>query len=262
MARNDVGQAPSASVNGTPGRGARIALWIVFAAVTLHSAAIALWVSPPNILKDRVGYDRLRSYVQPMFDQAWSVFAPEADNGYDLFEIRGTLRDGSSEEQTPWVKVTEREVGPEIRYHPFPSRATVITDRLAADQLSRFNELSDDQQHVLDGAEIDVSVEEQGERLLAAASTDAEREAARAYTRTETAIERYLSGIAYGLWGERAVGIEYRQYQVFVPKYQQRDGERQKTTGYLFASKVRPVQDLTDAEKRSFRAYADSRGIR
>lgn len=246
-----------------PGKGARIGLRVILVAVLVHSAAIALWVAPPNILKDRIGFNNLRSYVLPMFDQSWSVFAPEADNGYDLFEIRGTLRGKNGREtQTGWVKVTAKEVGPQLRYHPFPSRTLLITDRLANDQLRLFGQLSPAQQTVVHVSGVSVSTATQNRRLLAAATNDTERQNARSYTWTEDAVEEFLSGIAYGVWGPDTVAVQYRQNQVFVPTYQSSKGDHQVTSGYLFVSNVRPIRHLDADERSAFTSYVRTWGIR
>lgn len=243
--------------------GARAALWLALLLVVAHSGAIALWVSPPNILKDRIGYQNLKSYVLPMFDQAWSVFAPEADNGYSLFEVRATLRSESGDEsQTDWVKVTAREVAPQLRYHPFPSRTLLITDRLASDQLRLFNALSEAQKKVVHDSGVQVATTVQTDLLLDAATNDAEREAALTYSRTEVAVEAYLSGIAEAIWGDRATAIQYRQNTVFVPTYQKSKGSRQVTGGYDFVSNFRPIAPLTSGERETFNDYADKWKIR
>lgn len=246
-----------------PGRGARAAVWFVLALVAFHSAAIALWISPNNILKDRVGYERLRSYVAPVFDQAWSVFAPEADNGYDLFEIRGTLRDASgAERQSEWVQVTAREVRPQLEHHPFPSRTLLITDRLAKEQFRLFNTLSEKQREIVHVSGVAVTTEVQGDRLLAAALNAGEVEAARAYTRTELSIEYFLSAIAEAIWADDVVAVQYRQNEIFVPTYQQSDGSKQITSDYKFVSNVRPLRAPDAAEQAAFGDYVAKWGIR
>ena len=246
-----------------PGRGARAAVWFALVLVAFHSAAIALWISPNNILKDRVGYERLRSYVVPVFDQAWSVFAPEADNAYDLLEIRGTLRDDAGKErQTDWVKVTAREVRAQLEHHPFPSRTLLITDRLANEQLRLFNALSEKQKEVVHVAGVKVTTEVQQDRLLAAATNAAEEQTARAYTWTELSVERFLSGIADAVWGDQVVALQYRQNEIFVPTYQQSHGSRQVTTDYKFTSNVRPLRRPDAAERAAFGAYVAAWGIR
>lgn len=253
----------TAPLTPPPTRAARAAVWFALALVVFHSAAIALWVSPNNLLKDRVGYDRLRSYVVPLFDQAWSVFAPEADNGYHLFEIRGTLRSADgTETQSSWIKVTAREVGPQLRYHPFPARTLLITDRLASDQLRLFTSLSEKQKEVVHVSGVGVTTALQGERLIAAAINGAERENARAYTRTELAVEGFLSGIARAVWGAEVVAVQYRQNEVFVPTYQRSHGSEQVTSGYQFVSNVRPLAHLDDADRSAFGRYVDTWDIR
>lgn len=263
MERTNLHPASRPAPSAATGSAARIAVWVVLGLVALHTAAVALWVAPANTLKDRVGYERLRSYVLPMFDQAWSVFAPEADNAYDLFEIRGTLTDGSGRErQTEWIKVTAREVRPQLRYHAFPSRTALITDRLASDQLRLFNGLTEAQKQVVHDSGVEVPTPELAEKLLAVSTNDVERDEAAAYARTEVACERFLSGIAEAVWGEEVVAVQYRQNQVYVPTYQQSQGSDQVTSGYSFTSNVRPLVRLTGAERHAFGAYVEKWDIR
>lgn len=245
-----------------PGLYARLALWIVLAVVVVHSAAVALWVAPPNLLRQAVGPERLRAYVLPMWDQAWSVFAPEADYAYDLFEVRATVRNTNGSTRTGWVKVTAREVVPNIRHHPFPSRTGLASTRIAGQLLGDSNALSSAQRQVVQRADQQVSVDALEGRLLTAATNDAERAKVAPFVRSERVAEYFLSGIAHAIWGDRLEYFQFRTNKIAVPSYSGSVKARQVVGGYSSYSNWRVPHSLTAADKSAFGAYVHEFGIR
>jgi hypothetical protein len=245
------------------GLAARAALWVVLAVVLVHSAAIALWVAPTNLLRHTIGPDRLSGYILPMFDQAWSVFAPEADSQYDLFELRATLRGADGRETvTPWRPVTEREVVASLRYHPFPSRTALMSTRLGGHLQKAFNDLSQRQRDIVAASGRDVSVDEVGRRLTAAAADDVERLHVTTYLRTEVATEYFLSGMADAIWGEGVVAVQFRKYRIIATQYTNQQGSRQRRLPVELVSNWRAPHDLTEADRDAFSGYAAEFGIR
>jgi len=244
-----------------PGTGARLALWGVLVVVVLHAALVALWVAPTNLLERKVGPARLQSYILPMWDQSWGVFAPEADSAYDLFEIRGTLRVDGVERRTSWVKVTAREVVANIRHHPFPSRTGLASTRLAAQVQTARSELSPAQQQIVTRADAKVTSDELASSLQAAATNQAERIRGTRFTSLEAVAEYYLSAIGDAVWGKGLVGIQYRTNKIRVPSYSAKKVGRQIVTGYGLYSNVRPVHALTAADRAAFASYTHEFGI-
>lgn len=239
--------------------GVRLLLWLGLAAVLAHSLVIALWVGPSNVARTEIGADRLGAYVEPVFDQAWSVFAPEADFRYDLIEVRGSLTTASGTTQTGWMEVTAKEVAPQVRLHPFPSRTTLMSTRLAGQLLSAWTKLSARQKDVAGEAAEGVALAVLAERLRAAATSPAETTAAEAYLRTETSVERFVGALARVRWGGRLTAIQFRTYALTVP----RPGAptRQVRSPYRLVSPWRPVPAVPADTLAAFRGYADQLGI-
>lgn len=244
-----------------PTLGARLALWLVLAVVVVHSGIVALWVAPNNLLRQSVGAQRVSSYVLPMWDQAWSVFAPEADSEYDRYQVRALVENGSEERATDWTSVTSRELLGSVRHHPFPARTALLTTRLSGHVKKYYDALNPAQKQIVADASREVSLDELRSRLLAAATTPAERAKVRPFLRAEAGTERFLSGVADALWGPDVVAIQFRKDKVIATRYT--DGaERQVETGFQFYSNWRPQQDLTADERAAYRSYVARFGIR
>lgn len=253
---------PSEKTTG-PGRAARLGVWVMLIVVVLHSAAIALWVGPDNLLRRQIGFERLRGYVLPLFDQNWSVFAPEADFGNELFAIRATVRrDGGTSVQTAWVPVTTAEIVPAVRHHPFPSRTVAITNRLATEHVRVWGPLNQPQKTAVGASGAEVSLADLRQKLIGLATNDAERRAATNYLKVETAIEHFLTGIARGVWGDQLVSFQIFRSQLLVPNYETWKGARQVTSGATFTSNWRPPVALDRDELTVFRAYVAKFKIR
>lgn len=252
--------APSGD-SQAPALPARLALWLVLAIVIVHTGIVALWVAPNNLLRQSIGVSRVNDYILPMWDQAWSVFAPEADSGYDRYEIRVLVNRGGNEQATEWTPVTAREVVESVRHHPFPSRTALITTRLGGHLKRYYNVLNADQKQIVADADREVSLGDLRGRLLAAADTDAERDRVGPFMRAETATEHFLSGIADAIWGDDIVALQFRKDKMVVSRYTDVDRPRQVRTAYQHFSNWRPPIDLTSDERAAFAAYADEFGI-
>lgn len=257
------GSAVATTRAGSPAPAVRWLVWPVLLVIALHTAVIALWVGPNNLVKDHLGTAALRGYVLPMFDQAWRVFAPEPDYSYDLFEVRAVVADPSgAETETDWIPVTLREVGPVVRYHPFPSRTAVMSTRLAADLLRSYNGLDADQRERVAAADRSVTPGQLADELIAAAGDDQDQvRAAGRYARADEATEYFLSGIAEGVWGDRVRAFAFRRYRISVVRYTEQSADRQVRSDYDFTSPWRPIHPLTPADRTAFAGYVRELGI-
>lgn len=240
---------------------ARLVLWLVLVVVAVHSGLVALWVAPNNLLRQSVGSSRVSAYVLPMWDQAWSVFAPEADSAYDRYEVRALVRTGSGETRTAWTPVTARELLGSVRHHPFPARTALLTTRLGGHVKRYYDALNQQQKKVVAAADREVSVEELRAQLTRAATTDAERARVAPFMRAEAGTERFLSGVADALWGSQVVAIQFRKDKVVASRYTA-GAQRQVTSGFQFYSNWRPQQPLTAAERSAYRDYVARFDIR
>lgn len=260
---SDTSSASGLAAGAPRSRTARLAVWATLVLVGCHILAIALWVGPDNQARRKIGVDRLGQYVLPMFDQNWSVFAPEADYGNDMFSIRGKVREeNGAVTETGWVPVTEKELVPAVRHHPFPSRTTAITNRLASEHVKTFGALGQKQRDLVFAIGADVDLDEERERLISAATSDAERAAVPGYIKVQTAIEYFLSGIAHGVWGDDVLEIQIQRSRVVVPNYETWEGDRLVDGGHLFTSNWRPVHVLNPHDRVAFGDYVRKFEIR
>lgn len=95
------------------------AVGLVLAVLGCHLALTFLHLSPRSEVADRY-QEQVRWWIQPWFDQDWTVFATEpgpvtATN----IRLEGRTSDGGA--AGPWLDLTEVDYAA-IRYHPAPSR--------------------------------------------------------------------------------------------------------------------------------------------
>ncbi|MCZ4499312.1 MAG: hypothetical protein JWQ74_1865 [Marmoricola sp.] len=265
----DTGTHGPAPIPGTTTRaarhgiGSRLSLWAVLAIVVVHSFAIALWVAPTNLMKNTIGPDRLASYIQPMFDQAWSVFAPEADSQTDMLEIRARVTGTDGRETvTGWTPITEREIVASVRYHPFPSRTVLMSTRLGGYLQRAFNDLSQSQREIIAASGSDVTPGVLERRLSAAALNAQERVRVVSYVRVDNATEQFLSGMAAAVWGKGVMAFQFRKYRIIATQYTHQQGQRQRRLPPELVSNWRTLRPLTAADRGAFGAYAAEFGIK
>ena len=238
-----------------PSLRARLTLWLVLSVVAVHTAVVALWVAPFNLLQESVGTARVSSYILPVWDQAWSVFAPQTDTLTDRYQVRALVGSGKGQVATDWAPVTAKEVVASVRHHPFPSRTVLITTRLAGGITRTFNALTEAQKQVVHDAGAEVSVADLGQRLRSASTSPSELSEAGAFLQAETGTEYFLSGIARAIWGGKVVAIQFRKDRIVTGKYGTSQ-PRQIATAYSFYSNWRPVGALTAEERDAFTKYA------
>jgi hypothetical protein len=195
---------------------------IAFAACLLtlwHILASFLWIAPYSALREIPTQEALSAYMIPMFGQSWSVFAPEPINGDYHFNVRAMIEVDGEEVTTGWVSATDVELSL-IRYNLFPPRAGIQSSEVASGQMNAYKKLDEEQQAVvaLDFAEGDWeawmvrSFEELGE----GPSTEA-------YMQEEHLATAYATQVAYAIWGDGVVSIQYRVSRQNVVPYAERD---------------------------------------
>ncbi|MFD2841742.1 DUF5819 family protein [Populibacterium corticicola] len=106
--------------------------------VVCHIFAMYLWITPSNPLKDSVR-EPLRGYALPLFQQSWSIFAPNpVSSGYYL-EVRAV---DQSLEPREWVSASAVEI--DGLYHNFlPPTASSVTSKLSLTAHDSYRSLSE-----------------------------------------------------------------------------------------------------------------------
>src|SRR5690625_5152928 len=182
-----------------------------------HLGATALWVGPSNAAKESLR-DPLTAYMQPMFQQNWSLFAPAPVSITYAVEVRGWSTDDEGDDEgdahpTAWVDATAAEMST-LTHTLFPPRVNRVSRNLARTMRNLHVELSDAEHLVLgehfdDGGWSDLrdrldDVEEPSDRALIDDVLQLDR--------TMTA---YATQVATAHWPER----EFTQVQVQIVEH-------------------------------------------
>lgn len=155
----DQPQPPGQRQNAVPGaspvlpsgrvrrpRWAGLVVWIGIAAVLLHTLVISMWVGPNTPVRQMVGNDTLRSYVMPVFEQSWMIFAPTPRRVAVNLEIRAEYIDPATGDPviTGWTDLVDGEDAL-IAGNPFPPRMSLAGRRVANTLNAAMGDLNDDQ---------------------------------------------------------------------------------------------------------------------
>lgn len=191
-------------------------------AVVLHLVATAIFVSPDNPVRRAAGAP-LTAYMQPLFEQNWSLFAPvPISTGYSLW-VRGW--DGTGQ-PTEWVDASAVEIDANIRHNLTPSRAGVLSRRTAGLMRAQYNDLTDGERAILGADHLDGAWAEMADQM--AAAPDASSEGRRSYAlRLDRAITAYATQFAWAWWG-RDTGLEYVQVRIEdtrAPRFEERGSQ-------------------------------------
>ncbi|RKN11611.1 hypothetical protein D7319_05175 [Streptomyces radicis] len=99
-----------------------VAVGALAAFFTWHMAAVFLFVSPSNTVREE-NFDRIRGYIYPEFEQNWKLFAPNPLQRDEAVHVRAqvTEPDGSLR-TTDWINLTATDID-NIRHHLLPSHS-------------------------------------------------------------------------------------------------------------------------------------------
>lgn len=185
-------------------------LLLVLVVAVVHTGIVLLWVMPANVVKDQVAGRWLSAYVQPFFDQSWSVFAPIPKRGTIDLEVRGRDASGTT---TRWYPISARERA-QVRHSLVPPRTVLLTQD-AADRLDgSLQELSDAQRAVAEAST--GSRASLVSRMRAAAGPTA---AADAYLVDDAVVVRLASLVAADRWKGRPTQVQVRTVRHQVAAY-------------------------------------------
>lgn len=134
---------PSPHAAPIPSVSRRTIVFAIVALAAVHSILIMLWVMPSNPFRDAVGEQRLASYINPYFEQSWSVFAPVPRRGGENVVMRAYIGKPGAKgaKVTDWYDITADEDA-RIKYLVNPSRFHSATRRLGGNinaAVAKFN---------------------------------------------------------------------------------------------------------------------------
>lgn len=217
-------------------------LGALLAAAVVHTLLVLLWVMPQNVVKDQVNGRWLASYVQPFFDQSWSVFAPVPKRGAIDLEVRGRDADGRT---TRWFPITQRELK-QVRLSLTPARTVLMTQDSA-------NQLDDSRQN-LSEKQREVAMADAGSAASLTSrlrSAPGKADAARAYLVDDAVVVRLASLVAAERWNGRPTQVQVRTIRYQVKAY----GTRGRTV-VRFDPVVYGWRDIVDTTRVERRAFA------
>ena len=201
----------------------RGAAWLLALLALVHTFLIFLWVAPVNPMRDAVGNARLTSYINPYFEQSWSVFAPTPRRISDSIRIRAVVEDPKTgqETRTEWVDVTTL-VTRKIKYDITPARIEEATRRIGARINSNMFKFNDEQKLLVQGGYLTTSTDKLAEALLAAKG-DGQGDAneINAYILYDDMLVRFATMYAQAAWDGKVTQIQYKVGYQAVPAYAQ-----------------------------------------
>ena len=141
---------PSEHATTIPRPSRRAVVLGLAAVVMLHSLLVMIWVMPVNPFRDAIGQQRLASYINPYFEQSWSVFAPTPRRGGENVKIRAFIGDPESKNGvvTEWFDITTDEDA-RVKYLVNPSRFHSATRRLGGNLNASLGKFNDAQRRLL-----------------------------------------------------------------------------------------------------------------
>lgn len=225
MSTHSQPDAPEEPQPPSPSNPPPIAKGIAFFLVGLlgiHFGVTFLFNAPDNPVKDALG-DEVSGYIQPFFQQNWSLFAPNPINSEDELLVRAQVLDPDSGETTTtdWVSATRLE-WQLIENNPFPSRASRLSSNLHRRLDSAWRQLSTDQQSVL--AEDFSYVTDWGQitdRLAGQSGGTVTADVA-TMVRADRVATAYATQFATAHWGEDVQAVQYQLSRTPVPRWQER----------------------------------------
>lgn len=194
-----------------------------------HIFASFLWIFPVSPLRDVTPGNSLSSYMIPMFNQAWSVFAPEPANTDYRLQIRATVREvDGSEIETEWISAEQIEMSMNL-HNLFPPRAGIQAEKIASAYIGARNGLDEQQRPLIEQNYLD-------EDWLSMLQSQLEVSGSgnvNAFMIHEHRAAAYATQVAKAMWGENIIRIQFQASgQRVLPFAQRNDGAEMRPTPF------------------------------
>lgn len=194
-----------------------------------HLFATFVWDSGNVPVQNAVGTEKLRPYMVPMFNQAWSVFAPNPEFADARVLFRAKLKDKSDgkETVTDFVNISQHDIDNAVRYHPIPSKMIINSFGLAAFYANDFATLSAEQKKIFGKDFLGPSWPENLKTTLAQAPDAKPAGAYTGMSADDRSLVMLSTNIAQALWPEKElVGIQTQHFQQNVPNFEDRGTDK------------------------------------
>lgn len=216
---------PSPHATAIPRVSRRSAILVLVVLAAFHSLLVMLWVMPENPFRDAVGNQRLASYINPYFEQSWSVFAPTPRRGGENVIIRGYIGKPFSHtgKVTPWYDVTADEDA-RIKYLANPSRFHSATRRLGGNINSSMAQFNATQQQLVAANFVKTPRSRLGELLNQTNKVGAAGQVNTiGYLNNDEMLTRFGTMYARARWGKGVTMVEFRVGHRSVPNFSVRN---------------------------------------
>lgn len=189
--------------------------------VSMHFFATVVWVAPPSALKELFPNDSLQKYMYPLFNQAWSVFAPTPVNADYYFDVRAVrITSDGEDETTEWVRASNVEYS-RLKHNLFPPRSTLLSDRITSDMRVSWKSLNSEQKTVVNG---NYYLEDNPrQRLEKQLSNYGSEKAGQTFMKVDEVATSYATQVALAVWGDGVQRVQYRTSQQRVKLYDDRN---------------------------------------
>lgn len=209
-------KAPAVRLN----RAKRVFILAAVLFTILHIFASFLWIAPASGLRDLFPGNSLQRYMIPMFGQSWSVFAPNPINGDYRFQVRAVVLENGEPVETEWVDTTAAELSMHVR-NPFPPRGAMISHDLSSRFKGAYDDLNDHQKEVVELGYY--KGDDWAERLEQALRDNGDTAAVDKYIEMERRAVAYSTQVAYAMWGEDVVHVQFISSRQNVIPYAERN---------------------------------------
>lgn len=239
---------------------AKISAVLLVLLVVMHTILIATWVAPNNLIQETIGRENLRSYIMPIFDQNWSIFAPNPTSSEVNFEVRAYRQNPATGEETPteWVNLTSEE-DKKILHTPTPPRTANMTRRITDRLHSSRKKMSQDQLDLLDRNFLGRPPETMREQLHE--EDGASPSEVDTYMRFEEAAVQVATAVAQNTWGDDILYVQIRTAGRTVPDYADRHEKTLEDVEWNWRSYGwRTPASPTEQELHLFTQYFDQKG--
>lgn len=180
---------------------------ILATALAGHLLATVVFVGPDNSARDS-WEEPLESYMEPFFQQSWSLFAPKPIGTERALYVRAWYDD---DRPTEWVNVSELEIEKTTTHNLAPSRAGRVTFKLASRIGRQHARLTNAEQEALASHYHHDAWERLEDRMLG--MEDHSPAGRLSYVlRYDKTITAYATQFAYARWGENS-GLRYVQFK-------------------------------------------------
>jgi hypothetical protein len=202
--------------------------------VGLHSAVLAVWLSPANPTRDSISTTTLASYVEPYFQQSWKSLDPRLQRVDESFRIRARIQDarGKKVRATPWVDLTKNDTD-SSRNDLDPARVHLVARRIATSLNAAMLALNPAQRKLVNTDYITTSLADLRQRLMVAGANPRAVQAYMSYNQMAT---EFASMYAKAMWpDDEIVAVQYVAGRRTVPDHSDRDKTTLADIDYLWS---------------------------